>query len=113
MSRLIISLIFILSMACCSWASAENISIGFLAGMTGQYSKLSQVMLLGSRQAVHECNHDLTPFGIRLSLVVEDDGTIDDKRTVAAVKKLVSSDRVSALLAWSFSTAYAIKSALR
>lgn len=93
-------------------AEQKIISVGFIADLSNQYALLSHLMLSGSELAVEQCNKELPSEQYSLKLIAEDDGLIDAKRTINAIRKFVAVDKVSAILAWAYSGGKPIKSAL-
>jgi ABC-type branched-subunit amino acid transport system substrate-binding protein len=87
----------------------QQLTLGFIASLTGQYAHLSNLMLAGAELATDDCNARLSSLNARLTLRVEDDRLVDNKTTLTIVKKLVTVDKPVAILAWAFSTAEAIK----
>lgn len=90
----------------------KELTIGFIAGLSGQYAHISHLMLAGAEEAVQNCNKQLAANNVALKLIAEDDGMIDARTTLSAVKKFTSVDKVSAIAAWAFSSVKPINSAL-
>ena len=77
--------------------SAEPIKLGFFMSMTGRDASFGEASLNGARVAVEEINAGGGVLGRPLDLVVEDDRSIAGESATAA-KKLISRDRVVALI---------------
>jgi branched-chain amino acid transport system substrate-binding protein len=87
-------------------------SVGFIAGLSGQYALLSQRMLAGAELAAEDCNERLSSHKAQLVVIGEDDHLADNKTTLTVVKKLTRVDRVVAIVTWAFSAAETIKTGL-
>ncbi len=88
------------------------VKIGFLGGLTGEYSEIAHHMIDGARIGLDECNRKVANRSVKLELLVENDGLCDPNRTMTAVHKFVSLDRVDAIMVWAYSAAQTIRSAL-
>ncbi len=93
-------------------SATHELPVGFIASFTGQYARLAGLMASGAELALNDCNERLRERHYSLRLVPEDDNLVDNKTTLAIVKKFRAVDRPIAILAWAFSTAAPIKAAL-
>jgi branched-chain amino acid transport system substrate-binding protein len=81
----------------CSASAADPVKVGFFMSMTGRDASFGEASLNGARLAADGINSSGGVLGRPLVLVVEDDRSIAGESATAA-KKLISRDRVVALV---------------
>ncbi|HEY4524594.1 MAG TPA: ABC transporter substrate-binding protein [Candidatus Paceibacterota bacterium] len=86
-------------------AASEPIKIGMIAGLTGQYAAIGENYVKGAQLAVDELEQKDPNFNI--SLIIENDD-FDPKKSLSAYEKLISIDKINALISETTPTIEAI-----
>lgn len=97
MSCRLLSLLLCVGAPAASASSAEPVKIGFFMSVTGRDASFGEASLRGARLAVNELNAAGGILGRPVELVVEDNRSAPGESATAA-KKLISRDRVIALI---------------
>jgi branched-chain amino acid transport system substrate-binding protein len=88
---------FIVAAAAGGLRAADPVRIGFFMSITGRDASFGEASLGGAEVAVDEVNGSGGVLGRQVELVVEDDRSLAGESATAA-KKLISRDRVAALV---------------
>jgi len=83
-----------------------SLTIGALLSLSGGLEQWCEYMRQGAEIAASE------PSEVKISLVVEDDRSVDKKATLSAAQKLIHADSADVLLLWTLSTVSAISPAI-
>jgi len=81
----------------CGKEKTENIKIGFITALTGDYAVYGEKMMNAAKLAAEEINNEGGVRGTRIEFIFED-GMFDAKTSVNAIKKLVFVDKVQVIV---------------
>jgi branched-chain amino acid transport system substrate-binding protein len=87
----------LLALCAASALGAEPVKLGFFMSITGRDASFGEASLTGARLAVDSINAGGGVLGRPVALIVEDDRSLPGE-SATAVKKLISRDKVAALI---------------